>query len=1235
MGDVVYPGVQLTKGHSHVDERDVLEAIYRSIGPASTQFYHNGAPVVTILRLGTHPTNIIISGILRSYNDIRRALATQRIRGHISQFQDVDFHATRHANGRVIFLHKPLHDHLSESQGFLLETIPGIIQDDFRFAKLGGWRDITNTITIAANLQHCNLAMLRESGSYLYHWGGSIDRTRTKIYFVFVADAIQAIMHLNCNTNFVANGARFVTRYECSYNGQDYFGIDGTFLNSTDLMARVGYIPFKNFNQLVIANDLEDRFKTTCQICDDEIELLGVNADLTWFAVFCDCRRTGALIHWNTENFFRFIPNPPIAAKMNKYEDIPDPRDRLIQFIKGQVPEFKNALEFRSSGYAASVAEFRESRNETRSNHSQIVQILESTYLDTTIDDRMRYTIRFLTAKTSLWNEEKVGGIDKLSFRPLKKDCALKMGQTAHPADIGTGNTWFPGKFHELEEVGENVVVTANANVRQSQTIPVGQLYYVVPSPPQLPLVSLASIIKKWITFEHLREIQMLRGFLKVAIHREDMYHQMYRARISFYYLQVSVPPRYVLQLKDNITDANYMGCELWIDVTHRNDQTNQFVAKRTGRLLAIETTNVERVMTIALVIEPHLLVLNCRDIQFTLWRAFTPHPQPSGQVIPRPADYRDEDEEEEEEDDEYGGFDDDEEDMERVVDAEIIIIERSDEDDPLLFSEYEVRSLPHLSSRAPWYVVRFMLDRPFQLDFSLLDFFLRKKERYVLHPLEVGMGPWMEGNEDKIQLIRERLNPSQLRTITNAISNQLNITIGPPGTGKSTTAAWGIVWLALKAGGPIVVTCPSNFACQVIYDKLVTSSRAVEANVNIIRMFSKSRERRDIKRGGRHGDPNQLHIRVRNSIENEASERVRNLLRRHDEEGIAYITRSSRKLLRKTTIRVGTKALSNCDIIVCTVGAANDSRLECLKQRLARQRKRITALIIDEASLLTIPETLQLLTLMPLRVWLCGDGAQLPPTIMNESAKMAALDVSWLEMLKLTEYVRTHGERVHSLINVQYRMPAELARVVSRFMYEQQVVSSEGVLERNYAQMEQFRLLRVNFPELTHHNVGVFTYNGFQDSTDGGSHSFYNMKEVAITELILRDLDHSGIDMSTVVVIAMYTNQVGKLLEMIRRVGGNFLAVTIATVDSYQGKESSIIIANFVRSNRDCNVGFLKEARRTNVCISRAIDYALLVVDVNTFANSRLESFEKLFEAIRDEGVIRSTRYAEILDLL
>ena len=107
--------------------------------------------------------------------------------------------------------------------------------------------------------------------------------------------------------------------------------------------------------------------------------------------------------------------------------------------------------------------------------------------------------------------------------------------------------------------------------------------------------------------------------------------------------------------------------------------------------------------------------------------------------------------------------------------------------------------------------------------------------------------------------------------------------------------------------------------------------------------------------------------------------------------------------------------------------------------------------------------------------------------------------------------------------------------------------------------------------------------------------------------------LHEAGLPAEEIAVIAPYAAQVRWLRDHC-----NIKNLEIDTVDGFQGREKEAVLITLVRSNREGEIGFLDDARRMNVALTRARRKLIVIGDSATLSNNDffldlLEYFESI----------------------
>lgn len=244
---------------------------------------------------------------------------------------------------------------------------------------------------------------------------------------------------------------------------------------------------------------------------------------------------------------------------------------------------------------------------------------------------------------------------------------------------------------------------------------------------------------------------------------------------------------------------------------------------------------------------------------------------------------------------------------------------------------------------------------------------------------------------------------------------------------------------------------------------------------------------------------------------------------------------------------------------------------------------------IVDEAAQALFPEVLNCLRRETSHLILAGDPKQSPALVTSLNARAAGLSRSMMVML--IEYVK----HKYYFLNEQNRMHPDIAMYPARCIYQNRLQS--GVKTEGHV---------IN-------DIQPYQVIGMTKSTERreGAGSYYNLQEIAwIRNWIVT---HKEVEPSQITVITPYVMQFQKLMEQL----SIFEGITIATVDSYQGKENDVVILSLVRA--DGNFGFVNDLQRLNVALTRARKVEIIVCNEKTAMASSV--LKPLIKDAQDRG--------------
>ena len=256
------------------------------------------------------------------------------------------------------------------------------------------------------------------------------------------------------------------------------------------------------------------------------------------------------------------------------------------------------------------------------------------------------------------------------------------------------------------------------------------------------------------------------------------------------------------------------------------------------------------------------------------------------------------------------------------------------------------------------------------------------------------------------------------------------------------------------------------------------------------------------------------------------------------------------------------------------------------------------------------------------------GDHKQIPPSPKEEILSVIKeLGIPLEQKLYETsffDYLYTDliDEKNKTILDTQFRMPGEIADLLSIYFYESKYKSAE--FKRGLPPL-------VDFLEKPFCLIDTLDYGKmrFENSKEEGGGRVNKLECAIIIDLVEYLLDNNKVEKNEIGIIVPYKDQLRYIRKSLNeRFKNKYQASEIkdmvGTLDSFQGQERDLIIYGITRSNKrppdKQRIGFLSELRRFNVALSRPKKQVVIVGDFEFLKECENEGNVKIDDDINDD---------------
>jgi superfamily I DNA and/or RNA helicase len=437
---------------------------------------------------------------------------------------------------------------------------------------------------------------------------------------------------------------------------------------------------------------------------------------------------------------------------------------------------------------------------------------------------------------------------------------------------------------------------------------------------------------------------------------------------------------------------------------------------------------------------------------------------------------------------------------------------------------------------------------------------------------------------------IDSSLDGSQRAAVDFALSSQVALIHGPPGTGKTRTLVE-LIRCAAALGQKVLACAPSNTAVDNLLERLTSIGLETVRLGHYARVAPEVVERTLDALVERSED-----VRRARKLVKEAWALRRNAERwtrakpppSHKRE----LREEARRLFedaRRLETEAAERILDKADVVCATTSLDAD----------VLRSRRFDVVVIDEACQCTEPSA-WIPILRGDRVVLAGDHCQLPPTILSREAEEGGLGRSLFERV-----MGAAGDRVSRRLDVQYRMHEDIMGFSNAWFYGGTLIADASVKTHR---LSDLGIDGLDAPIAFIDTAGA----GYGESVEPDGESRMNAEEARLVASLVAELRAAGVAGEMIGVITPYAAQTRLLRTLLE-------GVEIDTVDGFQGREKEVIVISLVRSNDDGAIGFLSDLRRMNVALTRARRKLYVVGDSATISGHAM--YRAMIEYFESRG--------------